>query len=454
MVMKFLNLGKLIPKRITELLFVLSAFSSFAAEPPVDERYASSICNAGKDFVLSCEYRYSAQLDIKEFQLEIDGKQVQIKAEEHKPFPATKDHSVSVLILADVSDPKRKNTVEVKYGKTIGEMLSNLKPHQKVGIAEFDSDIRILAPIGSDSESLVNVSKSLKATGQATEFYKNILAGIEILKKAKGDRKGLVILSDGRDEDRAYKFEDVVKLAKENNITILSLGYLESKQDTPFLQSLKRVADDTKGLFFDVTNGGALPPALLGKPFSFVEKGGRVTYQLPKEFGVHQVKLTLGRANGEKITLALEVTPPDDRTPVQKITDYVIANWIWVSISFIISLVLVIGLVYLVVKRIRKNRPILYASLVEMNGMGTQHNIMKTAIRIGRGSDNDIRLMNDSISSHHAEIHRRREGDFYIVDLASTNGVYVNDEKTHQGELKHNDIVELGEVRLRFETTV
>lgn len=58
--------------------------------------------------------------------------------------------------------------------------------------------------------------------------------------------------------------------------------------------------------------------------------------------------------------------------------------------------------------------------------------------------------MNDSISLHHAEIHRRREGDFFIVDLASTNGVFVNDEKVNQGELKSNDIIELGEVRLRF----
>lgn len=452
--MKYFTLGNFFPKKIASLLFFTSVLSCFAVEQQIDERYASSICAASKDFVLSCDYRYSAQLDVKEFQLEIDGKQIQIKTEDHRPFPATKENSIAVLILADVSDPKRKNTVEVKYAKTIGEMLSNLKPHQKVGVAEFDSDIRLLAPIGSDAESLGNVSKSLKATGQATEFYKNILAGIEILKKAKGDRKGLVILSDGKDEDRAYKFEDVVKLAKENNITILSLGYLESKQDTPFLQSLKRVADDTKGLFFDVTNEGALPAALLGKPFSFVEKGGRVSYQLPKEYGSHQVKLSLGRANGEKIVLVSEVAPPDERSTFQKITDFVIANWIWVSLAFIAGLALLFGIGFLVLKRIRKNRPTLYASLIEMNGMGTQHNIMKTAIRIGRGSDNDIRLMNDSISMHHAEIHRRREGDFYIVDLASTNGVYVNEEKTHQGELKHNDIVELGEVRLRFETTV
>ena len=112
------------------------------------------------------------------------------------------------------------------------------------------------------------------------------------------------------------------------------------------------------------------------------------------------------------------------------------------------------GIGYLILRKIRKSKPDTYATLVELNGMGTKHLIQKTAIRIGRGVANDIRLMNDSISTHHAEIHRRREGDFYVVDLASTNGVFVNDEKVHQGELKNNDIIELGEVRLRFGSAV
>ena len=64
-----------------------------------------------------------------------------------------------------------------------------------------------------------------------------------------------------------------------------------------------------------------------------------------------------------------------------------------------------------------------------------------------------MQLNNDSISSHHAEIHRRREGDFYIVDLASSNGVYVNGNKVNQLELHDGDLIELGEVRLHFYTT-
>jgi pSer/pThr/pTyr-binding forkhead associated (FHA) protein len=94
--------------------------------------------------------------------------------------------------------------------------------------------------------------------------------------------------------------------------------------------------------------------------------------------------------------------------------------------------------------------PLIYAYLSEYDGLGTKHKINKTAVCIGRSKDNDICLVNDSISSHHAEIHRRREGSFYIADLASTNGVLVNEVKIEKTELKDGDIIELGEVRFVF----
>lgn len=442
-------------KLVSCAIFLLTSSICLAATDAKDVRHSSSACSVDKGFVLTCDYRYSARLDVKEILLEVDGKGVQVKAEDHKFFPATKEQTTAVLILADVSDPKRRNTVEVKYGRSIVEILRNLKPHQKIGLAEFDSEIRLIAPLGTDMDALQKASQSLKATGHATEFYKNIMAAIDLLKKSASERKGLVIMSDGKDEDRAYKFEDVIKLAKENNITILSLGYLEKQQDTPFLQSLKRLAEETQGLYFDISDSsGALPSGLVDKPLAFVEKGGRLTYQLPKVYETNKVNLSLGRTNGEKITLTSKVSPPDDRTVWQKSIDFVVLNWIWVALGTLLTALVLTGIVYLIIKQIRRSKPVTYATLVELNGMGTKHIIQQTAIRIGRGADNDIRLMNDSISSHHAEIHRRREGDFYIVNLASTNGVFVNDEKVHQGELKNNDIIELGEVRLRFGLTI
>lgn len=54
--------------------------------------------------------------------------------------------------------------------------------------------------------------------------------------------------------------------------------------------------------------------------------------------------------------------------------------------------------------------------------------LSKTLMRIGRGGDNDIVLMDREISRHHAEV--RAEGEGYVLaDLGSTNGTFVNDQR-------------------------
>src|SRR5207237_9534219 len=91
-----------------------------------------------------------------------------------------------------------------------------------------------------------------------------------------------------------------------------------------------------------------------------------------------------------------------------------------------------------------------YARLKVLDADGTEHVMHATALRLGRSADNDVTLRNDSISRHHAEIHRTRDGSFAITDLGAGNGVLVNGEKVARAPLKHEDIIELGEVRLRF----
>ncbi|NWK54078.1 FHA domain-containing protein [Verrucomicrobiaceae bacterium N1E253] len=75
----------------------------------------------------------------------------------------------------------------------------------------------------------------------------------------------------------------------------------------------------------------------------------------------------------------------------------------------------------------------------------------KTAVRIGRGQDNDLSLKNDSVSRHHAEILNKRDGSFSITDLDSGNRVYVNGEEITQASLQVGDVVEVGEVTFTFD---
>ena len=70
-------------------------------------------------------------------------------------------------------------------------------------------------------------------------------------------------------------------------------------------------------------------------------------------------------------------------------------------------------------------------------------------LTIGREAPADIKLDHASVSSMHARI--RFNGKRYsIVDLNSANGLSVNGEEVGARDLRNGDVIELGEVKLRF----
>ncbi len=67
----------------------------------------------------------------------------------------------------------------------------------------------------------------------------------------------------------------------------------------------------------------------------------------------------------------------------------------------------------------------------------------KPRLTIGRKPDNDLVIDNPAVSGHHALIFSE-EGVFFIEDLRSINGTFVNDAKIHKEKLKNSDRVALG----------
>ncbi|MCH9809435.1 MAG: FHA domain-containing protein [Alphaproteobacteria bacterium] len=74
-------------------------------------------------------------------------------------------------------------------------------------------------------------------------------------------------------------------------------------------------------------------------------------------------------------------------------------------------------------------------------------------LRVGRDSASDIRLTNNSVHRQHAIIQMANDGVFSIHDLGTKNGIFVNGNRCGQKTLANGDLIELGEVKLRFSDT-
>lgn len=68
---------------------------------------------------------------------------------------------------------------------------------------------------------------------------------------------------------------------------------------------------------------------------------------------------------------------------------------------------------------------------------------------IGRSPRCDIYLSSESVSRQHARLTFRNE-EYFIEDLNSTNGLYVNGIKIEKCVLRNNDQIEIGRVKILF----
>ena len=96
----------------------------------------------------------------------------------------------------------------------------------------------------------------------------------------------------------------------------------------------------------------------------------------------------------------------------------------------------------------QQNKP--FAYLVSQEENPKRYPILSTTWRIGRSRDNELSLDDNSVSRLHAEIHRYNNGNFFIMDMQSLNGIYVNDEQVSNKKLQEDDIIEIGDIFLRF----
>jgi pSer/pThr/pTyr-binding forkhead associated (FHA) protein len=90
--------------------------------------------------------------------------------------------------------------------------------------------------------------------------------------------------------------------------------------------------------------------------------------------------------------------------------------------------------------------------LVLMAGPGAGQEFVLNADRmvLGRGEECDISINHPSVSRVHAEIRRLGEGRYEFVDLGSANGVRVNGAEMPSTLLDGRDVIELGDVFLKF----
>ncbi len=83
---------------------------------------------------------------------------------------------------------------------------------------------------------------------------------------------------------------------------------------------------------------------------------------------------------------------------------------------------------------------------------GLHRTLDRRVVSLGRSKDCDLVVDDPSASRRHAEVHSEN-GDYWLVDLGSTNGTEVNGRRIDRAKLEPGDVITIGQTRVSFELT-
>ena len=79
-----------------------------------------------------------------------------------------------------------------------------------------------------------------------------------------------------------------------------------------------------------------------------------------------------------------------------------------------------------------------------------EHYLIQDELTIGRSSDNNVFIKDPFVSKKHLKI-VQDEGDYYLEDLSSANGTYLNEDRVEDVvKLESGDIIKVGNIEFLF----
>jgi hypothetical protein len=91
--------------------------------------------------------------------------------------------------------------------------------------------------------------------------------------------------------------------------------------------------------------------------------------------------------------------------------------------------------------------------LVDVQGQSPKrYHLLEESISLGREATNDIHVDDSGVSRVHLRLIRQRNGGYQVLDMGSTNGTFIGDDRIDMLELKAGDVLKIGDkITLKYE---
>jgi Ca-activated chloride channel family protein len=195
-------------------------------------------------------------LQRKDFRIYEDG------AEQEITYFTKDDAPVSIGLLLD-SSGSMKNKKQ-KSSEAAAAFFRTANSEDEFFLVEFDDRPKLAVPFTGDTEVLYREITRSRPFGQ-TSLFDAIHMALGVMKKARHDRKALVILSDGGDNRSRRTFTAIKGDVLEADVQLYAMGIYppegpsqSSPEESKGPELLEQLAELTGGRHFPVLNLGTL----------------------------------------------------------------------------------------------------------------------------------------------------------------------------------------------------
>lgn len=331
---------------------------------------------------------------------------------------------VDVVTVLDVSGSMKKNDPQLLLREVVSSFASRLAPDARLGIVLFaeNAEVTLGLTAANAPDFTAQVAKSLERIdyrGRRTDIPAGVERALYELRThgRPAAQRLIILLSDGlvdvgnpaKDVERArWLREDLALQAQQSGIRIFGIALSEGAD----FQLMQSVAQTTGGEYFRVLAAADIPGTfekISARIDEMVRAAQRAAETKPVEATAPQTP---------PVVVQIPVTTPGWQQP-------------WV-LPTVVGLI-VLGIVALTVTRGTKRAAAVSvdvppATLYDRSGRSgkERYPIREPILRIGRDAKtNDVVIPEETVSSLHAVI-EFRAGTFYLQDLRSKNGTFVN----------------------------
>ncbi len=361
--------------------------------------------------------------------------------------------------------------------KNADSIMRGVSTNDRIAFYRFNGDIKLLNSFTSDRKEIAKSIQSIRREGAKTRLYDAIYDSTELLGRIKSRRRAVIVFTDGTDDGSSINENDVVARSRETGVPVYFVSYRSASGSA----KMRRIAKLTGGRVFNVSAGNC--QNIYGIILSSIKSVYHINYR-------SQAK---NRGDSHNLEVRLRHGSLKDRDS----TDFRFENSMGgisinrllpgmrIFIAVFSALLFVFLMVY--ISRLIKNRsreskktgldfnnegddssyvqvsagnyvseepfseydedyprevPDVMYSEAWLQRKGDGHlskkiPLLKRDAVIGYGRDNLVQVDDEKASLQHARI-RRIEGGYYLYDLISDRGTYLNGRKLLRPRLLHD----------------